>query len=146
MERKIEDAVAGLLAVDTDIVAMAATVKTAYEMDKKVKALSVVVKCASPVNANLGATGGGAYWRAEVILLAGLVVASDTTMDSLDRTHGACQRFLAALSVASLNTALTSSGITVHGKTGTDQPAEEMDEARERLTRSSSIVLHYAVS
>jgi hypothetical protein len=144
MERKIEDAVAGLLAVDTDIVAMAATVKTAYEMDKKVKALSVVVKCAAPVNANIGATGGGAYWRAEVILLAGLVVASDTTMDSLDRTHGACQRFLAALSVASLNTAL--SGITVHGKSGTDQPAEEMDEARERLTRSSSIVLHYAVS
>jgi hypothetical protein len=146
IQRKIEDAVAGLAAVNSEILELAATVKTSYEMDKTVKALAVVVRCEPPVNANLAAAGGGAYWRAELRCECGASVAADKTLDSLDKLLGAAERFLKALTTSTLNTALTSAGITIHGITGTDQPPEEVDETRDRLLRSSAIMLHYSVS
>ena len=146
IERKIEDAVAGLAAVNAEIVELAATVKTSWEQDKTVKALAVVIRCDAPANENLGATGGGAYWRAELRCVSSASIAADKTLDNLDKLHGAAQRFLKALTVSGLNTALTSSGVTVHGITGTEQPGEDVDETRDRLLRSSAIMLHYSVS
>jgi hypothetical protein len=149
MERKIEDAVLAVIATHADIVDVVgagAVLVRAYDNTKRVAERGIVVRCDAPVNANLGAQGGGAYWSCVVYGLVGQVTDNTTTQDLADRAHGACQRAFAALTAGALTTALTSGGITVHGVVG-DVPADsEMDEERGVLKRSSAVRLHFSVA
>ena len=152
IERKIEDVVKGLLDANTEVLeavtSYSLTTKTAWELDKKVKSLGIVAHCHNLANANLAATGGGAYWSATLSLQVGLNIAKNQSGEQLNLMAGVCQRFLAALTPTTLNTALTtaSAGITVHGITGTDQPDAEVDPQSEAIYQTSAVVLHFSIS
>ena len=152
IERKIEDVVVVLLDANTEakeaVTSYGLTTKTAWELDKKVKALGIVVHVHNLANANLAATGGGAYWSATLTLQSGLAIAKNQSGDQLNLMVGVCQRFLAGLTPTTLNTALTTAtaGITIHGITGTDQPDAEVDPQGEAIYQSSAVVLHFQVT
>lgn len=152
IERRIEDVVLGLLNLNSEAIEAVSsyglTTKTAWELDKKVKALGIVVHLHNLANANLAATGGGAYWSATLSLQAGLKIATNQSGDQLNLMQGVCQRFLAGLTPTTLNTALTTAtaGITVHGITGTDQPDAEVDPQSEAIYQASAVVLHFQVT
>ncbi len=152
IERRIEDVVKTLLDANTEaqeaVTSYSLTTKTAWELDKKVRALGIVVHAYNLANANLAALGGGAYWSATLSLQAGLKIATNQSGDQLNLMQGVCQRFLAGLTPTILNTALTtaSAGITVHGITGTDQPDAEVDPQSEAIYQTSAVVLHFQVT
>jgi hypothetical protein len=143
-ERRIEDALVGLVAANSEIVELGVAVRGAWESDRKRQSLAVVVRCSGLTNANLGATGGGAYWSANVALRTIGVMASEATNATLDKCHGACERFMAALTTSTLNTAL-GSGITVYGIVGVEgEDEQEVEDGV--LLRTAARLLHFGVS
>jgi hypothetical protein len=152
IERKIEDVILGLFNADTEVkeavTAYNLTTKSAWQLDQKVKALGVVVHVSNLANANLAATGGGAYWTAVLSLECELALAANKSGEYAKRVHGICQRYLAALSAATVNSALTTAGagITIHGITGTDQPGDDIDTERQSIITTSAVMLHFSVS
>lgn len=147
--RLIENAVKGLIDAGTEFVELVAEgmrTRVDFDLSQEPYAWQVEVKCDGMSNANLGALGGGAYWQGTLMLRSNLAAASDQTLDRLHRAHGACERYLSALSVATLNTALTASGITVHGMTGVDEPDIETYDERGTVQKSAARMLHFSVS
>lgn len=143
-QRKIEDALVGLLEVNSEVVELGASVKGSYEVSENRKSLQVVVYCESPENENLAATGGGNFYSAVVRFESGFAPASDGgRTDKLDRLHGACERFWRTTAKATINTAL--SGITVHGIVGAPAESEQIKD-NTILARSSARMLHYEVT
>jgi hypothetical protein len=143
-ERRLENALVSLLAVNSEIVELGVTVLAAWESDKKRQSLAVVVHCGGLTNANLAATGGGAYWSATVNIQTIGVMAAEATNDTLDRCHGACERFWASLTTSTLNTAI-GSGITVYGIVGPDgEDEQEVEDGI--LLRKTARLLHFGVS
>jgi hypothetical protein len=154
-QRQIEEAVVTLLKADTDYginqtyqdgqdVDYSASIVRAYGFSTKVPRLSILVECRDLTNAMLGSTGRGSLWNVMLKLRVSHSIADDKDDENADRVQGACERWLAAVTTATLNTALTGSGITIHGITAAQDP-DEMDQAEGALRRTSVVTLHFGV-
>jgi hypothetical protein len=152
IERRIEDVILGLFNAEAEVLeavtSYGLTTKSAWQLDQKVKALGVVVHVSNLANANLAATGGGAYWSAILSLECELALAANKSGEYAKRVHGICHRHLAALSKTTVNAALTTAGagITINGITGTDQPEDSIDTERQSIITTSAVMLHFTVS
>lgn len=152
IERRIEDVILELFNAEAEVLEAVAsyglTTKSAWQLDQKVKALGVVVHVNNLANANLAALGGGAYWSAILSLECELALAANKSGEYAKRVHGICQRYLAALSKTTVNSALTTAGagITINGITGVDQPEDSIDTERQSIITTSAVMLHFTVS
>lgn len=150
-QRLIEEAVVTLLKADTDInqaykdqqdADYSPSIVRAYGYASKVPRLSVLVECRDITNEMLGSTGRGSLWTVLLKLRVSHNIPDDKDDENADRVQGACERWLNAVTPATLNTALTGSGITIHGITAAQDP-DEMDQAEGSLRRTSVVTLHF---
>lgn len=143
-QRKIEDALVGLLAANSEVVDLLARVKAGYDVADSRRPFQVVVCCEEPENADMASTGGGSFYHAVVRLDSGFAPQSTGgSIESLNKLHGACERFWRSLTKATLNTAL--SGVTVHGIVSAAPTTEQVKDGA-YLVRSSARTLHYEVT
>ena len=155
-QRLIEDAIVTLLTAATTTVNQAykdigdvsysPQIRRAYRGDKQPSALDVVAHAQDLTNAMLGATGRGAQWRVTLVLSVINSIDHDKSNENADMLQGACERWLAALTPATLNTALgVGSVVTIDGITGAEVPDTKAED-REALMRSSAVTLHFTAS
>ena len=156
-QRVFEDAFVTLFTADTTGVYQAytdaegtsytPTIIRAYKSSEEHVRLAVVVKAHSLENAMLGALGRGAQWRVTVTARVLASIPHDPDNDNADRLQGAVERYLAAVTVATLNSNASISGasITVHGITAANQDEDAQDDTAGVLTRSAAIVIHFGV-
>ena len=152
-QRLIEEVVVTLLTADADVNQVyqgqqdedySPSIVRAYGFATKVPRLSILVECRDLTNAMLGATGRGSLWTVLLKLRVSHNIADDKDDDNADRVQGACERWLYAVTPAALTTALTGSGITVHGIVAA-QDTDELDQADGALRRTSAVTLHFEV-
>jgi hypothetical protein len=149
-KRRIETAVKALAAVYADIAELTADgsvfLKEAYDFNEDTKGCSIVVSIEGEQNANLAASGGGAYWTAQLVLHVRQAISKDKTRTIAGKAKGASERFLASLTAASLTTALSGQGVTVYGLTAGEPQPETILGERDSFALAAAITLHYAVS
>jgi hypothetical protein len=155
-QRVFEDGVVALLQADTtgvnqayrdaEDVSYTPTIIRGYKSSVEHGRLAVVVMAHSLQNAMLGALGRGAQWRVTVAVRVMSSIAHDPDNDNADRLHGAVGRYMAAVTVSTLNSEANISGasITVHGITATEEE-DAIDEQAGTLVRTSAVVIHFGV-
>ena len=155
-QRVFEDAFVTLFTADTTGVYQAytdaegtsytPTVDRGYKSSTEHGKLAVLVKAHSLQNAMLGAIGRGSQWRVTVSARVLASIAHDPDNDNADRLQGAVERYLAALTVATLNSNASVSGasITVHGITMAEED-DAVDETAGVVVRNSALVIHFGV-
>ena len=154
-QRLIEDAIVTLLKASTvvnytytdqDGKTYAPAILRRYQQSTEAGRLSVVVHAKDLTNAMLGATGRGSQWRVTLSLGVVSVVAHDKDNENADQLQGAVERYLAALTPATINTQLgVGSVVTIHGITSAEDP-DQMTDDRETLWRYSAVTLHFGVT
>jgi hypothetical protein len=154
-QRIVENAVVTMLTADTTVnqaykdireADYSPTFRRSYQGDKEVTPLDVLVHATDLTNAMLGSTGRGAQWRITLGIAVINSLDHDKANDNADMVQGAVERWLAALTPATLNTALGANpAITIHGITGAEMP-DTKDESRDALMRWSAVTLHFGAN
>ena len=154
-QRLIEEAVVTMLTADTTVnqaykdlrdADYSPAIVRAYDETNEVKRLAIFVEAMDLTNAMLGSLGRSAQWRVTLVLSVMYSVDHEKSGTNADRVQGAVERWLAALTPATLNTALgVGSSVTVDGITGAEVP-DVFSEERKSRQRSSAATLHITVT
>jgi len=154
-QRLIEDAVVTTLKSDSTVnqaykdirdADYSPAIVRAYDWEKEVDRLAILVHARDLTNAMLGATGRSAQWRVTLLLSVMSSIDHDKGDDNADRVQGACERWLYSLTPATLNTALgVGSVVTIHGITSAELD-DVVEQDRDRLSRFSAVTLHFGAT
>ena len=155
-QRLIEEAVVTTLTADSTVNQVYKDLKDAdyspaivraYDETNEVKRLAIFVEAMDLTNAMLGSLGRSAQWRVTLVISVMHSLDQDKSGTNADRVQGAVERWLAALTPATLNTALgVGSSVTVDGITGAEVPDVFSDGERKTRQRSSAATLHITVT
>ena len=156
-QRVIEDAVVTLLTAATTTVNQAykdirdadyyPQFRRAYEGNKDVSELDVVVHAMDFTNAMLGATGRGSQWRVTLVISVINSIDHDKANGNADQVQGAVERWLYAATPATINNQLSTTWganqpLLIDGITGAEVPDSKAEE-RQALARASAVTLHF---